>query len=133
MAGATTNSQSGVTDVWKMLPVFKAMADLGVPLLVHGEVTDASIDVFDREEVFIRRVMVRFVPPCFFKTASPVESGASLGTRAKVEGGHGTYYDKECSTLICCCLMGSLSSYVYMWILCFRRLRMWQPPSLHNT
>ncbi|MBV1774612.1 dihydroorotase [Burkholderiaceae bacterium DAT-1] len=56
-AGATTNSDAGVTDVNKVLPTLKAMADLGVPLLVHGEVTDASIDVFDREAVFIDRVM----------------------------------------------------------------------------
>ena len=67
LTGATTNSQSGVTDVWKMLPVFKTMADLGVPLLVHGEVTDASIDVFDREAVFIQRIMVRCIPPCSSK------------------------------------------------------------------
>ncbi|QNM96537.1 dihydroorotase [Chitinimonas koreensis] len=56
-AGATTNSDAGVTDVAKVLPTLRAMAELGVPLLVHGEVTDPAIDVFDREAVFIERVM----------------------------------------------------------------------------
>lgn len=52
-AGATTNSESGVTDIQKTLPALKAMAELGLPLLVHGEVTEAHIDIFDREQVFI--------------------------------------------------------------------------------
>lgn len=52
-AGATTNSDSGVTDFDKCLPTLKAMAEAGVLLLVHGEVTDASVDFFDREKVFI--------------------------------------------------------------------------------
>lgn len=52
-AGATTNSESGVTDIDRIHPVLEAMADLGLPLLVHGEVTDARVDVFDRERVFI--------------------------------------------------------------------------------
>ncbi|MFC4159102.1 dihydroorotase [Chitinimonas lacunae] len=56
-AGATTNSDAGVTDVNKVLPTLAAMAELGIPLLVHGEVTDPAIDVFDREAVFIDRVM----------------------------------------------------------------------------
>ncbi|MCG6657226.1 dihydroorotase [Halomonas campisalis] len=56
-AGATTNSDSGVTDLAHCDAAIAAMARLGVPLLVHGEVTDAEIDIFDREAVFIERVM----------------------------------------------------------------------------
>nr|WP_221195753.1 dihydroorotase [Halomonas organivorans] len=56
-AGATTNSDSGVTDLAKCDAAIAAMARLGMPLLVHGEVTDAEIDIFDREAVFIERVM----------------------------------------------------------------------------
>ncbi|AUH52833.1 dihydroorotase [Chromobacterium sp. ATCC 53434] len=56
-AGATTNSDHGVTDVARAMPALEAMAETGLPLLVHGEVTDADIDVFDREAVFIERVM----------------------------------------------------------------------------
>jgi len=56
-AGATTNSDSGVTDVRKLYPVLAAMQAQGLPLLVHGEVTDPEVDVFDREAVFIDRVL----------------------------------------------------------------------------
>ena len=56
-AGATTNSDAGVTDIRKTYPVLEAMQREGLPLLVHGEVTDADIDLFDREAVFIDRVM----------------------------------------------------------------------------
>ncbi|SDE18182.1 dihydroorotase [Paracoccus isoporae] len=56
-AGATTNSASGVTDFNKVRPVLEAMAEAGVPLCVHGEVTDPEIDIFDREAVFIDRVL----------------------------------------------------------------------------
>jgi dihydroorotase len=56
-AGATTNSDSGVTDLAKCYGVFDTMAAYGVPLLVHGEVTDPDVDVFDRERVFIERVL----------------------------------------------------------------------------
>ena len=54
-AGATTNSQSGVTDLTRCDAVFEAMQEIGMPLLVHGEVTDPAVDVFDREAVFIER------------------------------------------------------------------------------
>jgi dihydroorotase len=54
-AGATTNSQSGVTDLARCAAVFAAMQDAGLPLLLHGEVTDPAVDVFDREAVFIER------------------------------------------------------------------------------
>tara|TARA_Y100001973_G_scaffold5746_1_gene8033 strand:- start:3180 stop:4214 length:1035 start_codon:yes stop_codon:yes gene_type:complete len=52
-SGATTNSAAGVTDIEALDEVFAAMAELQVPLLVHGEVTAAEIDIFDREKVFI--------------------------------------------------------------------------------
>ncbi len=54
-AGATTNSASGVTDIERTYPALEAMETLGLPLLVHGEVTDPDIDIFDREAVFIER------------------------------------------------------------------------------
>ena len=54
-AHATTNSAAGVTDVARAYPLFERMADIGMPLLVHGEVTD--VDVFDREAAFIERVL----------------------------------------------------------------------------
>ena len=56
-AGATTNSDAGVTDMRKTYAALEAMQKLGMPLLVHGEVTNADIDIFDREAVFIERVM----------------------------------------------------------------------------
>jgi dihydroorotase len=56
-AGATTNSASGVTDVAHIRPVLERMAEIGMVLCVHGEVTDPEIDVFDREAVFIDRVL----------------------------------------------------------------------------
>lgn len=54
-AGATTNSDSGVTNIANIHKVLEAMQRVGMPLLVHGEVTDASIDIFDREKVFIEQ------------------------------------------------------------------------------
>lgn len=60
-AGATTNSDSGVTDIRKCDATLAAMADAGLPLLVHGEVTDPAVDVFDREHVFIERVLAPLV------------------------------------------------------------------------
>ena len=56
-AGATTNSASGVTDFDKVRSVLETMAEIGLPLCVHGEVTDPSVDIFDREAVFIDRVL----------------------------------------------------------------------------
>ena len=56
-AGATTNSASGVTDFDNIRPVLERMAEIGLPLCVHGEVTDHDIDIFDREAVFIDRVL----------------------------------------------------------------------------
>ena len=60
-AGATTNSDSGVTDIRKCIDVLQAMAETGMPLLIHGEVTDPLVDVFDREKVFIERTMIALV------------------------------------------------------------------------
>ena len=56
-AGATTNSDSGVKDIDKVMPVLERMAEIGLPLCVHGEVTDPAVDIFDREAVFIERVL----------------------------------------------------------------------------
>ncbi|UWQ36001.1 dihydroorotase [Leisingera aquaemixtae] len=56
-AGATTNSASGVRDFDKVRPVLEKMAEIGLPLCTHGEVTDHDIDIFDREAVFIDRVL----------------------------------------------------------------------------
>ncbi|MEL6103843.1 MAG: dihydroorotase [Pseudomonadota bacterium] len=56
-AGATTNSASGVKDFDKVRPVLERMAEIGLPLCVHGEVVDADVDIFDREAVFIDRLL----------------------------------------------------------------------------
>ncbi len=56
-AGATTNSSSGVTDITQMKDVFAAMQSVGMPLLIHGEVTTDDIDIFDREQVFIDTIL----------------------------------------------------------------------------
>lgn len=58
-AGATTNSASGVTDIGKIARVIERMERIGMPLLVHGEVTDPAIDIFDREAVFIDRILLK--------------------------------------------------------------------------
>ena len=60
-AGATTNSDSGVTDLAHCQQALAEMEKLGLPLLVHAEVTDAQVDVFDRERVFIERHMVAII------------------------------------------------------------------------
>ncbi|WP_299818671.1 dihydroorotase [uncultured Jannaschia sp.] len=56
-AGATTNSASGVRDIEAVRPVLAAMEEAGVPLCLHGEVTEASVDIFDREAAFLDRVL----------------------------------------------------------------------------
>ena len=56
-AGATTNSHSGVRDLTKVMPVLEKMAEIGLPLCTHGEVTDPAVDIFDREAVFIDTVL----------------------------------------------------------------------------
>jgi dihydroorotase len=60
-AHATTNSAAGVTDVGTLAPALGAMQRIGMPLLVHGEVTDPEVDVFDREAAFIERVLAPLV------------------------------------------------------------------------
>ena len=52
-AGATTNSDSGVKNITKIMPILEMMAEVGMPLLIHGEVTNPEIDIFDREKVFL--------------------------------------------------------------------------------
>jgi dihydroorotase len=60
-AGATTNSDSGVTDLRKAYPAIAAMEEAGLPLLLHGEVTDPEVDIFDREAVFIERHLTQLM------------------------------------------------------------------------
>ena len=56
-AGATTNSDAGVSDIRRCFETLQAMSDAGLPLLIHGEVTDPEVDVFDREKVFLDRTL----------------------------------------------------------------------------
>ena len=56
-AGATTHSEAGVTQIKRIYPVLETLAETGLALLVHGEVTDPEVDIFDREAVFIERVL----------------------------------------------------------------------------
>ncbi len=60
-AGATTHSDAGVTDIRRVESALEAMQETGMPLLLHGEVTDADVDVFDREAVFIERVLTPLI------------------------------------------------------------------------
>ena len=57
-AHATTNSSAGVTDVAHIRPALEAMQRIGMPLLIHGEVTEREVDIFDREAVFIERILI---------------------------------------------------------------------------
>jgi len=59
--GATTNSASGVSDIANVMSVLETMQEIGMPLLIHGEVTDPDIDIFDREAVFIERVLTPLI------------------------------------------------------------------------
>ncbi len=56
-AGATTNSESGVTAIEKIYPCLETMSELGMPLLIHGEVTQDSVDIYDREKIFIDTIL----------------------------------------------------------------------------
>lgn len=56
-AGATTNSEAGVKDIEKIMPILETMSDIGMPLLIHGEVTNQEIDIFDREKKFIDTIL----------------------------------------------------------------------------
>jgi dihydroorotase len=58
-ANSTTNSATGVTDVSKIYPVLERMQQIGMPLLIHGEVTDREVDIFDREKIFIDNILTK--------------------------------------------------------------------------
>src|SRR6201996_6802192 len=60
-AHATTNAAHGVTDIGRIAPDLEAMQRIGMPLLIHGEVTDRAVDIFDREAVFIDRILTPLV------------------------------------------------------------------------
>lgn len=60
-AGATTNADAGVTNIRRLYPVLEAMQRCGMLLLIHGEVTDPAVDIFDREAVFIEQVLITLV------------------------------------------------------------------------
>jgi dihydroorotase len=93
-AGATTNSDAGVTDLARCAAVLEAMQETGLPLLVHGEVTDTAVDIFDRERVFLERVLTPLVAryprlkivvehittreAAKFVTAAPANIGATI-------------------------------------------------------
>ena len=66
-AGATTNSDAGVTDIQRVFPVLERMQELGMPLLVHGEATEPQFDIFDREREFIERVLCPVIVRWFSK------------------------------------------------------------------
>jgi dihydroorotase len=63
-AGATTHSEAGVTDIRRCDAALEAMQEHDLPLLIHGEVTDANVDVFDREAVFIERLLLPLLSRC---------------------------------------------------------------------
>ena len=63
-AGGTTNSDAAPSDLAKMTPVFTTMEEVGMPLLVHGEVIDPQVDIFDREKVFIDKYLKQIVQDC---------------------------------------------------------------------
>ena len=100
-AGATTNSDAGVTDIRKVYPVLDAMQRAGLLLLVHGEVTDPAVDLFDREAVFIDRVMAplrRDLPELKVvfehittKEAAQYVAGAGTHTAATITAHHLLY------------------------------------------
>ena len=60
-SGATTNSENGVTSIKKIYPVLSAMQKEGLPLLIHGEVTDKEVDVYDREAIFIEKILTQII------------------------------------------------------------------------
>jgi dihydroorotase len=86
-AGATTNSASGVTDIRNIYPALARMERIGMVLCVHGEVTDAVVDMFDREAVFIERVLRRLVDDfpmlkIVFEHITTEEAAKFVGTNA---------------------------------------------------
>jgi dihydroorotase len=89
-AGATTNSASGVRAIDRVRGVLEAMAEAGVPLCVHGEVTDPDIDIFDREAVFIDRVLdpLRRAVPGLRVVMEHITTAEAVGY-VRAEGGPG--------------------------------------------
>ena len=57
-AGATTNSELGITKIENAFPIFETLVELNIPLLVHGEIVDSKVDIFDRERVFIEHILI---------------------------------------------------------------------------
>ncbi|KNG92399.1 dihydroorotase [Pseudaestuariivita atlantica] len=90
-AGATTNSASGVRDFDRVRPVLERMAEIGLPLCVHGEVTDADIDIFDREAVFIDRVLdpIRRATPGLKVVMEHITTANAVGYVKASDGGLG--------------------------------------------
>ncbi|MBK5928492.1 dihydroorotase [Rhodobaculum claviforme] len=91
-AGATTNSASGVRDFDRVRGVLEAMAEAAIPLLVHGEVTDPDIDIFDREAVFIDRVLdpIRRATPGLRVVMEHITTSEAVGyVRADTSGALG--------------------------------------------
>ena len=90
-AGATTNSQSGVRDWRRCLPVLERMAAIGLPICLHGEVSDPEVDVFDREAVFLERVLhpLREAVPGLSVTLEHVTTSDGVNYVER-EGLHGT-------------------------------------------
>mgnify|MGYP000125562066 CR=1 FL=1 len=79
-AGATTHSDAGVSAIEKTWPALEAMQEAGLPLLVHGEVTDPSVDIFDREAVFIERVLGPLVAR-YGRARVSLPGGCAIGAR----------------------------------------------------
>ncbi len=79
-AGATTNSEHGVTDIRNCLATLEVMAEIGLPLLVHGEVTRPDVDVFDRERIFIEQVLVPLLQgvPCLKVVMEHITTGDAV-------------------------------------------------------
>lgn len=77
------HTDSGVTSFDKVLPALRAMAELGLPLLVHGEVTEDHVDMFDREAVFIKTKLVRqLLSACLKEAVCMPQRPACAGGRA---------------------------------------------------
>jgi len=87
-AGATTNSASGVTDFDRVRPVLEKMAEIGLPLCIHGEVTAAQVDIFDREQVFIDTVLdpLRRATPGLKVTLEHVTTSHGIDYVAEADG-----------------------------------------------
>ena len=87
-AGATTNSQSGVRDITRVQPVLEKMAEIGLPLCIHGEVTTPEVDIFDREQVFLDTVLdpLRRAIPALRVTLEHITTSQSIDYVAGASG-----------------------------------------------